>query len=125
TTAKPLPPGSNGLPLLGETLALLRDGFGFVEERARRHGPVFRTRILGRPTAVITGPEATALFVDARKVQREGSMPPNIQLLFGGRALPVLDGDVHRERKHFIMAAFSADALAAYLPVLERLTADH
>jgi len=37
----------------------------------------------------------------------------------------VLDGDVHRERKHFIMAAFSADALAAYLPTLERLTAEH
>lgn len=124
TKAK-LPPGSSGLPLLGETHLLLRDGFGFVEERARRHGPVFRTRILGRPTAVITGPEATALFVDARKVQREGSMPPNIQTLFGGQALPVLDGEVHRERKHFIMAAFSHQALASYLPALERLTADY
>lgn len=120
-----LPPGSNGLPLLGETHLLLRDGFGFVEERARRHGPVFRTRILGRPTAVITGPEATALFIDTRKVQREGSMPPNIQTLFGGQALPVLDGEVHRERKHFIMAAFSHQALASYLPALERLTADY
>ena len=124
-TKSKLPPGSNGLPLLGETHLLLRDGFGFVEERARRHGPIFRTRILGRPTAVITGPEATALFIDAGKVQREGSMPPHIQTLFGGRALPVLDGDVHRERKHFIMAAFSAEALAAYLPILQRLTADH
>ena len=125
TIAKPLPPGSRGLPLLGETLLLLRDGFGFVEERARRHGPIFRTHILGRPTAVITGPEATALFIDARKVQREGAMPPHIQLLFGGRALPVLDGDVHRERKHFIMAAFSHDAIASYLPALQRLTAQH
>ncbi|HET6151034.1 MAG TPA: cytochrome P450 [Polyangia bacterium] len=125
TTKSTLPPGSNGLPLLGETHLLLRDGFGFVEERARRHGPIFRTRILGRPTAVITGPDATALFIDAGKVQREGSMPAHIQTLFGGHALPVLDGDVHRERKQFIMAAFSADALAAYLPTLERLTADH
>jgi cytochrome P450 len=125
TIAKPLPPGSNGLPLLGETLRFLRDGFGFVEERARRHGPIFRTHILGRPTAVITGPDATALFIDARKVQREGAMPANIQLLFGGRALPVLDGDVHRERKHFIMAAFSHDAITSYLPVLQRITAEH
>jgi retinoid hydroxylase len=121
---RPLPPGSNGLPLLGETHLLLRDGFGFVEERARRHGPIFRTHILGRKTAVITGPEATALFIDAQKVQREGGMPGNIQTLFGGRALPVLDGDEHRERKHFIMAAFSHEGLAAYLPTLQRLTAD-
>src|SRR5258707_1089501 len=95
--AKPLPPGRSGLPLLGETHLLLRDGFGFVEERARRYGPIFRTRILGRKTAVITGPEATALFIDSGKVQRSGSMPGHIQALFGGLALPVLDGDVHRE----------------------------
>jgi cytochrome P450 len=65
------------------------------------------------------------LFIDAGKVQREGAMPPNIQTLFGGHALPVLDGDVHRERKHFIMAAFSHDALASYLPALQRLTAEY
>jgi cytochrome P450 len=122
---RPLPPGSSGLPLLGETHLLLRDGFGFVEERARRHGPIFRTRILGRKTAVITGPDATALFIDSRKVQREDSMPAHIQTLFGGRALPVLDGDVHRERKHFIVAAFGHEALAGYVPMLHRLTADY
>src|SRR3954470_22033408 len=99
-----LPPGSSGLPLLGETLALLRDPFGFVETRARRLGPVFRTRLLGRPTAVITGPEATAKFVDDADVQRAGAMPANIETLFGGRTLPVLDGDEHRARKQAVMA---------------------
>ena len=122
---KPLPPGESGLPLLGQTHLLLRDGFGFVEQRARRYGPVFRTRILGRKTAVITGPDATALFIDSDKVQREGSMPPHIQTLFGGRALPVLDGDVHRERKHFIIAAFTHEAIASYVPILQRRTAEY
>jgi retinoid hydroxylase len=121
----PLPPGRSGLPLLGETHLLLRDGFGFVEQRARQHGPIFRTRILGRKTAVITGPDATALFVDGNKVQREGAMPGHIQTLFGGHALPVLDGEAHRERKHFIMAGFSREAVAWYVPTLHRLTADY
>jgi cytochrome P450 len=121
----PLPPGRIGWPLLGETHLLLRDGFGFVEARARRFGPIFRTRILGRKTAVITGPDATALFIDSRKVQREGAMPTHIQTLFGGHALPVLDGDTHRERKHFIMAGFTREAIAWYVPTLHRLTADY
>jgi cytochrome P450 len=122
---KRLPPGKTGLPFLGQTLLLLRDGFAFVEERARRYGPIFRTKILGRPTAVITGPEATRLFIDSQKIQRAGSMPAHIQALFGGQALPVLDGDQHRERKHFVVAAFSREALAAYVPIMSRVTASY
>lgn len=37
----PLPPGKMGPPVLGETLAALKNGFAFVEEGARRHGPIF------------------------------------------------------------------------------------
>jgi retinoid hydroxylase len=115
----PLPPGRSGLPYLGELRAFLKDGFGFVEARARRLGPVFRTKILGRPTAVIVGPEATGRFADERQVQRAGAMPPHVEILFGGRSLPVLDGDEHRERKAFVMAAFTREALAAYLPEMQ------
>jgi cytochrome P450 len=116
----PLPPGRTGLPFLGETIAFLKDGFGFVEARTRRHGPIFRTKILGRDTAVIVGPDAAGCFIDERKVQREGAMPAHIQVLFGGRSLPVLDGDEHRERKAFVMSAFTREALEAYLPEIQR-----
>jgi len=108
----PLPPGKSGLPYLGELPEILKDGFGFVEERARRYGSVFRTKILGQPTAVITGPDASAKFIDENDIQRAGAMPAHVQTLFGGRALPVLDGAEHHERKAFIMAAFTHDALA-------------
>jgi retinoid hydroxylase len=118
----PLPPGSPGLPLLGDTLTFLKDGFTFVEEGARRHGPVFRTSLFGRPTAVITGPEASGLFVDASRVQRADAMPAHIETLFAGRSLPLLDGDTHRERKRFVMAGFSQDALVSYLPTMQRLS---
>jgi cytochrome P450 len=112
----PPPPGSDGPPVLGETLKLLRDPFAFVEARAQRLGAVFRTRVLGRRAAVITGPDATAKFVDDADVQRAGAMPGNIQTLFGGRTLPVLDGEEHHARKRAIMAAFSHDAVTGYVP---------
>jgi retinoid hydroxylase len=120
--AAPLPPGDAGLPLLGETLPFLRDGFGFVASRTARHGPIWQTRILGRRTAVLAGPDASGRFIDS-EVQRAGAMPPHVQELFGGSSLPLLDGDPHLSRKTFILQAFTRDALAGYLPVIERMVA--
>lgn len=120
----PLPPGETGLPVLGKTLEALKNGFAFVEAGARKHGPIFKTSLFGRPTAVITGPDASGLFIDASRVQRSGAMPPHIQTLFAGRSLPLLDGQEHRDRKRLVMAGFSRDALASYLPTMQRLVSE-
>jgi retinoid hydroxylase len=121
--AAPLPPGGAGLPLLGETLPFLKDGFGFVASRTARHGPIWQTRILGRRTAVLVGPDASGRFIDS-EVQRAGAMPPHVQELFGGSSLPLLDGDPHLSRKTFILQAFTREALAAYLPAIERMVGE-
>ena len=120
----PLPPGDAELPGLGGTLKLLQNGFAFVDDGTRRHGPIFRTRLFGRPTAVITGPDASTVFIDSARVQRSGAMPAHIETLFAGRSLPLLDGEMHRERKHFVMAGFTREALAGYLPVMQRLVGE-
>ncbi|MFL6203526.1 MAG: cytochrome P450 [Thermoanaerobaculia bacterium] len=115
----PLPPGRSGLPLLGETLAFAKNPFRFIDERLAAHGNVFRSHVLGRPTVVIAGPDATAHFIDPERVMREGSMPPHIQELFGGRSLPLLDGDVHRARKALVLQGLSREALAVFLPAMQ------
>jgi len=117
-----LPPGADGLPLLGETLSFAKNPFRFIEQRLARHGRVFRSSVLGRKTVVISGPEAAGHFIDTSVVMREGSMPPHIQELFGGRSLPLLDGDVHRGRKSVVLQAFSRTAMAAYLPGIQSTT---
>ena len=119
-----LPPGRDGLPLLGETLPFAKNPFRFIDERFRKHGRIFRSYVLGRKTAVITSPEAAGTFIDPNAVMREGSMPPHVQELFGGRSLPLLDGEVHAERKREVLQAFSREALASYLPLIEKSTAE-
>jgi hypothetical protein len=77
-TSESLPPGTSGLPLLGETLPFMKDMFGFIHARTQRHGPVFRSHILGTPTAFISGPEVCDRWLDENQVQREGpSRPPS------------------------------------------------
>lgn len=112
------PPGETGLPLIGETIPFVKDMFGFMAERFGKHGPVFRSHILGNPTVFIHGKELTDVWLDDTCIQREGSFPKNIQALFGGRSLPLLDGAEHRTRKRLMLSAFHRDAHASYLPKL-------
>ena len=119
--AHPLPPGSNGLPLVGETLAFASNPFAFVSQRRARFGNVFRTSILGKPTVFLAGPQRTDVWLDESKVQREGAMPANLLALFGGDTdiVPLLDGAAHARRKKSLLAAFTPEAIAGYLPGLQ------
>ena len=122
SSAQALPPGRSGLPLLGETLGFAKNPFGFIERRLAEHGRVFRTHVLGRPTVVIAGPDATGRFIEPAAVMRAGSMPANIEAIFAGRSLPLLDSAEHRARKTLVLAGFSREALAAYLPAMQAIT---
>ncbi len=118
----PPPPGSDGLPLLGETLAFASNPFAFIHQRRTRFGDVFRTSILGRPTVFLSGPRHVGTWLDPSKVQREGAMPANLLALFGGHSdiVPLLDGEAHARRKRSLLAAFSPEAVASYMPGLQR-----
>ncbi|KAL3838123.1 hypothetical protein ACJIZ3_022714 [Penstemon smallii] len=52
-----LPPGSMGLPLIGETIQLVIPSASldlppFIKKRIKRYGPIFRTNIAGRPVII-------------------------------------------------------------------------
>ncbi|XP_050108451.1 cucurbitadienol 11-hydroxylase-like [Malus sylvestris] len=57
-----LPPGSMGLPFIGETLSLIipsysHDLLPFIKKRVRRYGPIFRTSLACRSVVISTDPE--------------------------------------------------------------------
>ncbi|MEH2287051.1 cytochrome P450 [Nostoc sp.] len=59
------PPGSFGIPVLGETLSFVFDR-DFAKKRYRKYGPIFKTHLLGRPTVVMAGPEALELVLSSQ-----------------------------------------------------------
>uniref|UniRef100_A0A2N9GUK9 Cytochrome P450 n=1 Tax=Fagus sylvatica TaxID=28930 RepID=A0A2N9GUK9_FAGSY len=57
-----LPPGSMGLPFIGETLQLMEAGYSFdivpfLKKRLQRYGPIFRTSVAGRQVRVSADPQ--------------------------------------------------------------------
>ncbi|MBW4575366.1 MAG: cytochrome P450 [Aphanothece sp. CMT-3BRIN-NPC111] len=118
----PLPPGSFGLPVIGETIAFLRDP-QFVQRRQKKYGSIFKTNILGRPTVIMLGAEANRFMLSSemhRFSWREG-WPDTFKELLGG-SLFVQEGAEHQRNRKLLMPAFHGKALANYVATMELLT---
>lgn len=110
--------------MVGESLALLRNPFNFLEERQRRHGNVFKSRVLGRRVAFLAGVEGAEAFYDEDNVSRaDAHLPPHIQL-FGGINMEMYDGPKHRALKKITLGAFDHAAIEGYLPEMQELIED-
>ncbi|NMG06507.1 cytochrome P450 [Brasilonema sp. UFV-L1] len=120
TDNKPLPPGSLGLPLIGETIALAWDIHSFYRQRFQKYGPVFKTHLFGKPVIAFIGPQAFTFFLNQEYFTRKDANPHPIQELFDWDSLPLLDGDEHRRRKRLILQAFTPQAFDKYIPLIEQ-----
>ncbi|MFM7794112.1 MAG: cytochrome P450, partial [Microcystis panniformis] len=93
----PLPPGSFGLPLLGETIAFLTDR-DFASKRHNKYGQLFRTHIFGSPTIILSGAEANRFLLSNENKYFAATWPKSTKTLLGSASLAVQTGDVHASR---------------------------
>jgi cytochrome P450 len=113
-----VPPGSMGAPFVGEALKFLKDPFSFTMERTKRHGNVWKTKILSDTVVFFAGPKAFSFFMNEEHFTRENGSPKFLQELLDPDAVPFLDGPRHKTRKKLLLSAFTKDALASYLPAI-------
>lgn len=125
TKQKPLPPGSFGLPLLGETISLAWDNHTFYRQRLAKYGPVFKTHLFGQPTIAFIGPEAFTFFLNSEYFTRQDANPEPVRELLDHESLPLLDGEEHLRRKRLILQAFTPEALDKCIPVIEQATTQY
>jgi retinoid hydroxylase len=117
----PLPPGSFGLPIIGETLSFLIDP-NFQTKRIKKYGKIFKTNIFGNSTVVMIGNEAnTFLFKNENKYVC-ASWPKTTKELLGPGALAVQQGTFHTSRRKLLYQAFQPRALENYIPTIENIT---
>lgn len=117
----PLPPGHFGLPLIGETIAFLRDR-DFAEKRQKKYGSIFKTRLFGQPTVMVMGPDANRFVLSHENQYFAISWPHSTKVLLGPASLAVQGGSEHLKRRKLLSQAFQPRALAGYLTVMEEIT---
>jgi cytochrome P450 len=110
-----------GAPFIGEALQFLKDPFHFTLSRTRKHGTIWKTRILGDTIVFFAGPKAFTFFMDPQNFTRQSGSPKFMQDMLHADAVPFLDGDRHKTRKRLLLSAFTNDALESYLPNIIRI----
>lgn len=121
----PLPPGSFGLPIIGETISFLREK-DFVQKRQQRYGQIFKTHVFGRPTVFMIGAEATRfLFANEKRYFSDGisnGVPPHTKVLMGTGSVVMQTGSEHQRQRKLLSQAFQPRALAGYVSKMEEIT---
>jgi cytochrome P450 len=102
-----LPPGSMGLPVIGQTLGIIRAahanaGNQWIRDRMDMYGPIFKASVMCMPTVFLTGPAANKLIFFSSSVLR-GSTPLSLKRIFGERSILDLHGDDHRRIRGALM----------------------
>ncbi|OEL13018.1 Abscisic acid 8'-hydroxylase 3 [Dichanthelium oligosanthes] len=119
-----LPPGSLGLPYLGETLQLYSQNPKiFFAARLKRYGEVFKTHVLGCPCVVLATPEAARMVLVSRAHLFKPTYPPSKERMIGPQALFFHQGDYHLRMRRIVQGWLGPDALRALVPDVEAAVA--
>jgi len=116
------PPLVQGLPLLGNALALRGDITAFMMTGYRRYGSVFRMRVLRKEYVILGGIDANRLL------SREGNTLFTGKGFFGGFAqqfdtdsfLPAMEGQPHNHLRKILRPGYSKEAVAPRLMLRSR-----
>nr|AYV88878.1 cytochrome P450 oxidase CYP90A53 [Polygala tenuifolia] len=106
-----LPPGTYGLPLIGETLQLISayksdNPEPFVDSRVSRYGPIFTTHIFGEPTVFSADPDLNRFIMSNEGKLFDCSYPGSISNLLGKHSLLLMKGSLHK-RMHSLTMSFA------------------
>ncbi|XP_061601493.1 cytochrome P450 26C1 [Cololabis saira] len=119
TSNLPLPQGSMGWPLVGETFHWLFQGSNFHISRRERHGNVFKTHLLGKPVVRVTGPENIRKILLGEHSLVCTQWPQSTRIILGPNTLVNSGGALHKSKRKVLAKVFSRSALESYLPRLQ------
>ncbi|XP_076439545.1 cytochrome P450 26B1-like isoform X2 [Babylonia areolata] len=121
----PLPPGTMGYPLVGETFEFVRKGADFFARRLAAHGPVYKTHMIGSPVVRVVGGEHVRHVLMGEHVSVRSSWPQCVQRLVGPRSLLGMSSDEHRKVKPLIGAIFTPAVMASFVPRIQMVVSRH
>ncbi|TVU49879.1 hypothetical protein EJB05_01218, partial [Eragrostis curvula] len=120
--SKPLPPGSFGLPVVGQTLSLLRalranTAEDWLRRRATAYGPVSRMSFFRRPTALLVGPAGNKFLFTSAALTAANSKA--FSRMVGWRTVRDVAGEDHTRVRAMMMQFLRLDAVKRHVGAMD------
>ncbi|AGB38441.1 cytochrome P450 [Natronococcus occultus] len=124
-TADGRPPGPDGLPLVGNQLAFLRDPYGFMTENAREYGDIAYWEDPMGPVYQLNHPDyIEQVLVGNNQHYVKGDQFQHVLRPITGNGILNSEGAVWRRNRHLIQPAFNPDRIEEYAGMMAAFTED-
>ncbi|KAJ7960748.1 Cytochrome P450 [Quillaja saponaria] len=129
-TSKRIPPGSLGIPLIGQSLGFLRalhtnTAEKWLEDRIRKYGPVSKLSILGKPTVFIYGQAANKFVFHSDSSILANQQPEPFAKIMGDRSLLELSGPDHKRIREAIVLFLKPESLKKFVGKMDEQVRKH
>ncbi|KAJ9566246.1 hypothetical protein OSB04_002212 [Centaurea solstitialis] len=114
-----IPPGSLGLPLIGQSLSLLKALKAdkveeWFQERITKHGPIWKTGLFGYPTVVLHGTIANKFVYTCDGNVLSNTQPPSSSRIMGRKNIVELVNDDHKRVRAALVSFLRLEVLKQY-----------
>uniref|UniRef100_A0A3Q4IFR0 Cytochrome P450, family 26, subfamily A, polypeptide 1 n=1 Tax=Neolamprologus brichardi TaxID=32507 RepID=A0A3Q4IFR0_NEOBR len=111
----PLPPGSMGLPFIGETLQLLLqvNRKTFLRMKREKYGYIYRTHLFGNRTVRVTGADNVKQILLGEHRLVSAQWPASVRAILGTETLSNVHGAQHKTKKKVSYFDLSAEGALA------------
>ncbi|WP_049928910.1 cytochrome P450 [Halopiger goleimassiliensis] len=114
----PRPPRLGGLPLVGSTLSIARDPFGFLET-ARETGDVVAYDAYGTESALVFDPEVVeSVLVSRADAFRKGEFETDFGELIAPSGVAFTEGERWRRQRQLLQSSFTPARIRSYAEVM-------
>ncbi|CAL2254604.1 unnamed protein product [Prunus armeniaca] len=125
-----LPPGSLGLPIIGQSLGLLRamranTAEKWLEQRIRKYGSVSKLSLFGKPTVFIHGQAANKFIFTADGSTITSQQTESIRMILGDRNILEMRGNDHKRLRNALMLFLKPESLKQYVGKMDKETRKH
>ena len=130
SSAKEVPPGSLGLPIIGQSISFLRakrsnTAEECLQERVRKYGPVSKLSLFGKPAVFIYGQAANKLIFASDGSAISNQQARSNQMILGDRNLLELSGEDHKRVRNALSSFLKPESLKQYVGKMDAEVRKH